>query len=321
MPDARWAGKLLCALLLVKAMLSLAQVPSPLMPLDALLKKHLPQTKVAECQEAERIPVQVRGIRLAGQNGDLLIAGTDSGGQAWQAVIGTSVAECQVWLADLDGSGHEDVVIMNHGTNSSGGYDTDLTLLMLDDQQRPSPWQATGYFDEDDRGVRQIVRTPEGVGVLVEGKEGNSAWGESFTDDLYAIRRDGVARVHGKRLGMTWPALRPASQTKHQPTHRAAANSLSTNVPASPILGRITAYLPAKEQQEQRIQLSNGHTYLYPRLIVMDADGKRTIALPDAVPETLKLVKEKRLPIRLQGIGCDHGEDCHPYILWAGSRH
>src|ERR1039457_6931470 len=126
---------------------------------DQLQRQHrFHQTKVADCAN---LPP---GFSLDGKNmkyvdGDLTIDGMDSLGHHYSIAKGSGSAGCSIWSANLDGTtGPPDLEIVTPGEDSSGGYDTVLSIILFDHDGRPFPWQVTGKFSTtEELGVDQIV--------------------------------------------------------------------------------------------------------------------------------------------------------------------
>ncbi len=77
----------------------------------------------------------------------LQVEGVDGRGGRWTLELSNQPAGCSLWRADLDRNGQEDVIIITSDATSGPGVE--VTLIMIDADGRPVPWQAFGYFDGD----------------------------------------------------------------------------------------------------------------------------------------------------------------------------
>ena len=66
--------------------------------------------------------------------------------------------------------------------DSSGGYDSELSVILFGGDGRPRPWKAIGNFTSDARGIQQVIQTvPELQEVSLSAP--SSAWGFSVSGE------------------------------------------------------------------------------------------------------------------------------------------
>src|SRR5688572_20100236 len=94
----------------------------------------------------------------SGEEG-LLITGRDKKGSLWRVDWGTFILDyaCQVYSADLDHNGVRDLILI-HPTGGNGLAPTShFFSLTFDEQGRPRPFEADGYFQGSTEGIFDLV--------------------------------------------------------------------------------------------------------------------------------------------------------------------
>ena len=265
--------------------------------------------------------------------------GIDRRGGRWTLDLNNQPAGCSLWRADLDRNGQEDVIIVTSDATSGPGVE--VTLLMIDADGRPVPWQAFGYFDGDhESGLGNLVdldgdRRAELLYLHVEGERLDSG---CTSLGLYVVGNAHWERKQGRFAGMNFPVRTPVEA---KPTEEPdLSNAIGqTGVPLrirSAIPGRTEncgVQLPitrggtgevrvdveaAKAESEacyDKLVLSDGRKTNLPQLIVLDRAQNREFAIVRGHDRLVAEAITRRLLIRLVGRRCDSG--CRPFLLWA----
>lgn len=341
----------LASVVAVSGSLLAAQVEGPFELPERLHRYRFPQAKAGDCslpfpsllrmpgQADDRIfyvgKITVRMLpqaRLQGQ-------GTDKRGGRWTLEVGNQHAGCSLWHADLDRNGQEDVIIITSDATSGPGVE--VTLLMIDADGRPVPWQAFGYFDGDHHsGLGNLVdldgdRRAELLYLHVEGERLDSA---CTSVGLYVVENAHWRRKDGSVAGMNFPIRTPEEA---EPTEEP---DLTNAIDRTGAPLRITSAIPgrrencgvqlpitrdstggvrvdveaAKAETEacyDKLVLSDGRKVNVPQLMVLDRAQNRDFAIARGHDRLISEAIMRRLPVRLVGRRCDSG--CRPLLLWA----
>lgn len=276
----------------------------------------LKQTKVASCSDLSLAlswgPNDIQYM----SDGDLVISGIDQLGRSYHAVKAANITGCEIWSADLNRDGTQDLIILTPGEDSSGGYDAALSIIFFDKNGYPFPWKAIGKFTADENGVQQIVLAPtptSHAGVIVPTKEGLAGPNANLAFQLYAFSPSVVEKVSGKAIGVTWPTF--ANPTPQLIAHRKAA-SLSFNQDEPVQSERLKPNLLNHNfvLATSKLVLNNGQELEPPAILVEDnVDDSRVINF-DPVPEDIEKLVSKAEQITPMGESCDE-EECRP-LIW-----
>jgi hypothetical protein len=284
-----------------------------------VLEGQVQQTKIGNCNYRES-PIRLyKQMEIdSDEGGDLRISGFSSDGSAWRANINFDPgADCEVWTAALSPGNPPSIIIRAGGIDSSGGWDTELSILLFDKQGKPMPWQAISYFDVNEKGVQEIVRFPgsEKASIVVPIREGDKFDGFAYLYDLYDIVGDRVQRITGARYGVKWPLLpqqRPDIEAHHlldtlstvEPPEKDVLNDSSSRI--KKLLGDADSKLV--------IELGNGSSIRRPRILVEDQAGQGRSIIFDPTQNDLRNLVKANATGQVIGKRCDWDE-CTPLIL------
>ena len=92
------------------------------------------------------------------EEGGAVIEGKDQGGAAWRVRLGNlSGYGSRLYTADLDRDRANDLVIVSPTGGNGLAPTRHLFALTFDEKGRPVPFEADGYFEEDARGVLDLI--------------------------------------------------------------------------------------------------------------------------------------------------------------------
>lgn len=272
----------------------------------------LKQTKIASCQDISST-LQWGKNYLTYVDGELSITGTDEQGRTYRAEIDSGAAGCEVWSADLDGNGESDLMIFTPGEDSSGGYDSELSVLLFDKTGRPFPWKAAGKFTTGENGIEQIILNSSSAGhadVIIPTKEGIAGPNASLAFQLYSFSPSAVSKVTGAALGSTWPIF--ANATRQLTEHQSAVSlAFDQRIPKPPV--RLEPKVGVKITSTSQIPTNDGSSLEPPAILVEDsADGSRLINF-DPIPSDITKLMSQSVQVTQLGRSCEE-EECRPMI-------
>lgn len=288
-----------------------------------LLTKRFPQVNIGECNDSDTNPLVFGNIIIQSRNGNISLHGSDNQGNPWVAQMEISpVSECQVWASDLGKNQRQDLLILSMGTNSSGGWDSQLSLLLFDENGRPFPWQAIGNFGADSNGILQVVRhgTNGAAEIIVPKLGGDRYTGLSYAYNLLGVTGNLIHRITVAEDSSKWPLL--VSPTKdiiddertYEPSTLSggAGPAKDASIPRS----FIAELDNADSMQDEQLILSTKEVVGYPKLIMIDkSNGERFIDF-DPSQDEIKQLKSVNASVQAIGTTCDRG-NCQPLLLWA----
>ncbi len=147
------------------------------------------------------------------KDGSVTLHGKNDAGKPWTSNYAVAPgAGCELWEANLDANTSA-LFLVSRGMDSSGGWDTTLSILYFDGAGNPFPWQAEGYVEVTPHGLANIVRLKEtrAVGVIIATREmgssaiGDNKWAHRDEFRLYKLSQDGVNEIKGLEQGVRWP--------------------------------------------------------------------------------------------------------------------
>ena len=281
----------------------------------AAAAKSVIQSKLEDCDFAKPISRGFDGIQVATEpGGDVSVSGKDHSGNNWNATYkATPGAGCQLWKVDLGRYGGLDLAFLSFGANSSGGWDTTLSLLLFDQQGRPFPWQATSRFTVTDLGIRELVLLGEArLPTVIVALQNTDAGQGDPEYHAFKFITDRASEIIGKQGNTVWPIVSPL-QT---PRAVIAKGSLSTDEPGNGLPGAgPISYLSllGNTDSERRLHLSNEDVGV-PKVLVVDANGTRQIT---STPDKTDLLKLRAGAIVRAMLGQDcSGNQCSPMVIW-----
>ena len=173
-----------------------------------------PQTKLATCDFTNSQTLSLGNVYLETQtDGTVILRGKNDTGKSWEATYAVAPgAGCELWEANLDANTSA-LFLVNRGMDSSGGWDTTLSVLYFDGAGNPFPWQAEGLIEVTPRGLANIVRLKDtrAVGIIIATREmgssaiGDNKWAHRDEFRLYKLSQDGVNEIKGLDQGIRWP--------------------------------------------------------------------------------------------------------------------
>lgn len=321
-----------------------AELPIP----RHLLKRRFPQHDVGDCSiplpstPSTETPaartLHAGGITIRnGTRSALQVEGADQRGNLWQIVLMNQPGGCSAWHADLDHNGREDLIIATFNP-ASGGKDVVLTIVMIDDSGRPVPWSATGYFDVDDQGVRDLLDLDQDgrAELAFLYMEGDRFERQRSSLSLYQARQAHWQRVSGNFAGLTFPIIRPPR------VKLAKTSDLSTIIDERTVPLLITSLVPGTKQNcgvqlplgrqpsgsvridEQaakalgktcydQMVLSDGRRVRLPEMAVIDRPLTREV-LFESTSRLIAEAKDRGYSVQIVGHSCE--SECRPFLLW-----
>ena len=247
---------------------------------------------------------------------------------------------CRIWHADLDGNGRQDLILVTSDATSDGS--SVATLLLIDNDGRPVPWQAVGHFTVTEDGLANLVDLDHSgraqlLYLHVEGYDRGDARATSLA--RYRIEDAHLKRVDGHFAGAVFPMVQsPGAQLRQEPDLSNDLGSHPASVFIASVIKRKSEYcgvqLPVRREpggQAQvdseraetlhglcydRVALSDGRKVKLPGVVVVDRRDSRQIAFGDVY--ALLVEAQKSLVVQLAGRVCDGG--CAPFLLWASEK-
>ena len=96
-------------------------------------------------------------LRFDSEKRDLIVTGTDLEQKAWSFEMGLGAMGGKAYVADLDGDGTKDVVLVSYTGACGLGPPNHIVTLLFDPAGRPVPFESDGYSDAGDAGIDDIV--------------------------------------------------------------------------------------------------------------------------------------------------------------------
>lgn len=207
----------------------------------------------------ERIGVGVSGARVERTDEEgLVISGRDRGGAAWRVRLGNFAASpaSRFYSSDLDGDKTGDLVAVFPTGGNGLAPSSHLFALTFDARGRPVPFEAEGYFQEDGRGIYDLVdldgdRRAELVYMNFDG----GYW----VTNLYEAEGGRWRRVKGRHGARSYPLYtRFTERPNRRPTApRPGRNPFAPDLSnAAPVLsGTLNSYEWADVGQSEDVKL------------------------------------------------------------------
>jgi hypothetical protein len=203
---------------------------------------------------------------------DLIISGRDKGGKDWRVLLGemASTYACRFYISDLDRNRIRDVILICPTGGNGLAPTNHMLTLTFDDQGRPIPFEADGYFEEDlDRIIDLVDLDNDGKAELIYMNFDDGYW----ITNLYEINNARWQRItghHGKRsypLFTRFTYRANSKPTRPKRGRNPFAPDLSNAVPK--YRGHILSYQWANLAQSEDIGLT-----------VSDTRGRKILCSP-----------------------------------------
>lgn len=191
------------------------------------------------------------------EEGRAVIKGKDRSGAPWRVRLGQlSGYGSHLYTADLDRDKVQDLVIISPTGGNGLAPTNHLFTLTFDEQGRPVPFEADGYFEEDARGVFDLLDIDrDGHAELLYMKFGEGYW----VTTLYEAEGGHWRRVEGTHGRRTYPLYtRFTNRPNRRPTvppqgRKPFTPDLSNAAPA--LRGTLASYEWADVSQSENLKL------------------------------------------------------------------
>jgi hypothetical protein len=278
------------------------------------------QQKIADCDFKSSKPVNAQGVQMiATPGGDVTISGRDRSSLLWTATYeATPGAGCQLWRVDLGRNGQLDLAFLEFGANSSGGWDTTLSLLLFDEKGSPFPWQATSKFTSDGLGIRELVKLgDEQRPVVIDPQRRNDIKENPTEYHAYGFSGDRVLEILGEYGDKSWPLMIPSGVLDSSAPRTSESLSTTTLLHSQTLqenqVGHHFLGLKGNSEYERQVVFSDGSMTMPKILIVDTASERRIISSPQ--PSDFLNVKRANLITTVLGQDCGQAT-CSPLIMW-----
>jgi hypothetical protein len=278
------------------------------------------------------------GLVATSHGGEVLLRGAAKSGKRWSARFG-EVAFDQVYTADVDGNGIGDYVIYGllPGANGRTAPDAMITVLLMDTDGLPTPYQTYVYDSHPEHGPRILIDLlHNGHAQLLVSSYDESMWDrrvEALSSGhwIHQVLEPKDMRwveYRGSALGFQFPLVyrwsywpQNALESPRRVLERVSMPERSTAI-SEISAGQITR---AEESTFEGIHIapSLGCVGFRVDTVVLDEAASRQIALYDVATyyETGLLRRMKRDGTTVQLFGLKHNADhtCRATMLWGGT--
>lgn len=264
------------------------------------------------------------------EEGRAVVTGKDKGGAAWRVRLGNlSGYGSRLYTADLDRDRVEDLVIVAPTGGNGLAPTNHLIALTFDGRGRPVLFEADGYFQEDARGVFDLLDLDrDGRAELLYMNYDDGYW----VTTLYEVEGGRWRRVEGAHGRRTYPLYtrftnRPNRRpVTPRPGRKPFTPDLSNAAPA--LRGTLASYEWADVSQSENIKLfieGGGRRVACSPVawfgsfgVVSDSDAGREVVTAygneGAAQELLKAAVQAKSPVTLYGRRSAEG--CSPEWVW-----
>ena len=266
------------------------------------------------------------------EDGRALISGRDKGGAPWRVRLGnlTTLAGARLYTADLDRDRVKDLVIVSLTGGNGLAPTRHLFALTFDEKGRPVPFEADGYFEEDERGLFDLLDIDrDGRAELLYMNFDDGYW----ITTLYEVSGGRWRRVEGGHGRHTYPLY---TRFTNRPNRRPAAPRTGRN-PFTPDLsnaapalhGTLASYEWADVRQSEEIKLvvnsEHGQRVACSPVawfgsfgLVVESDAGREVVTVYGNEEAAKALLEEAAKTRsvVTLYGRRSAEGCSPEWVW-----
>lgn len=264
------------------------------------------------------------------EEGMAVITGKDKGGGAWRVRLGNLAGYgAHLYAADLDGDKVQDLVIVSPTGGNGLAPTTSLVALTFDGKGRPVLFDVGGYFQEDDRGVFDLLDLDgDGRAELLYMNFDDGYW----ITTLYEAEGGHWRRLEGTHGRHTYPLYtRFTNRPNRRPvTPRHGRKPFTPDLSnAEPVLrGALASYEWADVSQSEDIKLfvnAGGSRVACSPVswfgsfgVVVDSDEGREVVTvygnEEAAQELLKAAVQAKSEVTLYGRRS--AERCSPEWVW-----
>ena len=294
-------------------------------PADKLVTTMFPLTEISECD----IPGMIfRSGQAKIQIGKTIsIQNIEEATTHWNtSLIFAPALGCAIYQGDIDQNGTQDLIIVTFGGDSSGGYDTRLSLLLMDSRGVPFPWRTEGYFRATKQGIKEIAAGNDGPVIILNAiSTGHQAWGGiSYAYRLFHPIAGRVAEIRGSYAGMNWPLLpnaNPDNKSLEQKILGSNRNVISnspltaSDASTSHIDEDFTNNLVISGITSSSLILKSGASMPLPEIAMFDAADRTRSILFEPGKDELAALQWQSFSVQIIGTS-DRFEEGGPYLLW-----
>ncbi len=267
-----------------------------------------------------------------GTQSNLIAYGRDMIGKSWRIVISevSGFMPVDFYTADLDKNGLTDVVIMMPTGGNGLAPSVHLVSIMFDDQGRPVPFEADGYFEPLANGIDSLVdMNGDGKAELIYMNFGDGYW----ITNVYTCQNARWSRIQGSYGKREYPLF---TRFTNRPNRKAVtpgpgrhpfAPNLSNDKPL--LEGYLTSFHLPEEYSDVELTFEDSKgirfkctpSYWYDSArVVFDTPESRQIAHlarddNENVEMILKQIIEKKVKVLLYGQR--YADKCSPETTWA----
>lgn len=338
--DKKVALLLAIFLLIFLPSISLAQAANYLPLSKDETGKPFPLKKEATIDSADSISFTIAagpsGIHFdshVGSQPDLVASGQDKYAKPWRVVISevSGFEPVDFFIADLDKNGISDVVIMMPTGGNGLAPTVHLVIIMFDNQGRPIPFEADGYFEPEANGIDSLVdMNGDGKAELIYMNFNDGYW----ITNIYSCNNGRWSRVQGKYGKRDYPLF---TRFTNRPNKKAAtpeakrrpfAPTLSNDKPLSEGF-LVSFHIPDKSTSDAELTFEDSSgslfkctpSYWYDSArVVFDSPAGRQIAHlasedKENAETLLNQIIKKKIKVLLYGQR--YSDKCSPETTWA----
>jgi len=301
---------------------------------QAELTKRIPQKKYLCPETKSGAQVQVGIATIKDDDGSLLISGKDKTGHPWKVSGLFSYWGCELYTADLDRNGTQDLIVVTYNSANGSAPNVELGILLFESNGRPVFSNFVGYFETDAHGVKDFLDlNHDGHTQLLCQSFDDGYWITS----LYEARDAHWFPVHGGRGSRTFPLYtRFTYRHNHIATNpEPGRNPRDADLSNNAILDQTPVQIEKLQWETNseglhinpKIVLSDGRTCTveaYELIVVVDQEAGRQseILAPDDFRNLLETIMRNKLPVWISGHmppRWGKSSDCLPQLVWAGT--